>query len=166
MFYGTSVWDPALIIAQARPTARAAGCFSRQHRAEGGVTGAAALRDERRGADTRALSRRAPRADHRHPGAVLHQPGLPAARVAGCVLCSRVRDAVLQTQTTESLTRLRALCCAALRCAAGPVAPQLSLFYFFDYSALSMHSFMGWCAARAQHGARHRPRPERVTLDA
>jgi hypothetical protein len=47
-------------------------------------------------------------------------------------------------------TRHRALMCC-VRCpagAAGPVAPQLSLFYFFDYSALSMHSFMGWCAPR------------------
>lgn len=29
---------------------------------------------------------------------------------------------------------------------AGPIAPRLSLFYFFDYSSISAHSLMGWCA--------------------
>jgi len=33
-------------------------------------------------------------------------------------------------------------------CLAGPIAPRLSLFYFFDYAAISAHSLMGWCAGR------------------
>lgn len=38
----------------------------------------------------------------------------------------------------------------SLTCArfSGPTAPKLSLFYLFDYEAISAHSFSGWHAGR------------------
>lgn len=73
MFYGTSVWDPALIIAQARVTRFG---DSRDWRSSCAPTACS-------GRLTRRLRARA--ADCGYPEPVLHQPRLPAHAVARCV---------------------------------------------------------------------------------
>jgi hypothetical protein len=111
MFYGPVVFDPALIIAQARARARAP------------------------------------------------PPSLP-----GLAVCASSEPALAQIIAVQSLfyislgflllltlgagdaarrVRSRSRCLALSR-APGPVSGALSLFYFFDYSAVSAHSLAGW----------------------
>lgn len=36
----------------------------------------------------------------------------------------------------------------ARRSCTGALAPSVTLFYFFDFSAVNVHSLLGWCGAR------------------
>lgn len=116
MFYGTAVWDPALIIAQVR------------------LVGA---RHKRTWSSQWALL-----PDCGHTESLLHKPRLPVAPHAGCVpqaLTSPIPGGGYDLFTLDDA-------CLLLCSPQGSASPKLSLFYFFDYSAITGHSFMGWCA--------------------
>jgi len=42
---------------------------------------------------------------------------------------------------------------------AGMYVPHFSLYYFFDFHAVNVHEFTGWCVARSPRGAIPRSRP-------
>ena len=136
MFYGTAVWDPALIIAQARLACQrgaAAGLRPEASKPTPTVSSGRLTRRERACAIT----------DCSHSKLVLHQSWLSAHAVAGCV--KHCAHADLTSGGCLSLPRRHVR-------HAGPIAPRLSLFYFFDYSSIRAHSLMGWCAAcRTRH---------------
>ncbi len=139
MFYGSTVWDPALIIAQARAAGRTP-C----------VCGHALAPDTSCGHAARSPQIIALQSLFYISLGFLLLMTLGAPR-HGC--------AAARCAAPAPRPRLRPRVRAARR--AGPVAPRLSLFYFFDYSSLTVHSFMGWCAAvngcRARASAHEHP---------
>ena len=83
-------------------------------------------------------------ADCRHPEPVLYQPRLFADAFAGCETRHTRADLTGRVADPGATHHLRRT---------GPIAPRLSLFYFFDYSAISAHSLMGWCVNVASKAA-------------
>ena len=126
-FYGTAVWDPALIIAQVR---RHCSSWEAVWRTDQGV-----------GAPPAALL---------CPKIVAVQSLFYVSLGALLLVTLGVSPPVPQPPCVAWLPWCVFACVSSpltAPCASGGASPKLSLFYFFDYSAISVHSFMGWCAA-------------------
>ena len=117
MFYGPVVFDPALIIAQARARERAPASFSAQL--------AVCARSE---------------------------PTLAQIIAVQSLFYISLGFLLLLTLGARNGATRACACSRSLGPRPpGPVSGALSLFYFFDYAAVSAHSLAGWCAHHARH---------------